>query len=194
VIQQRENLLKVLTEASIKDFDIILRRLFLLVSDACEDFVSGAVKRNKYLVETLEEKHNTINKFMANGLRLLNKVGHPNYKNTSLYYHIIECLDNINDALKESARDISNLDIKVSKNCENILNRINESFKDYHKFFYKFDFKLLGKINKDRYEILEDIRRLSKKMSKDELILVTSMERVIEQIIDMREPRIAMQY
>jgi len=61
-------------------------------------------------------------------------------------------------------------------------------------FFYKFDFKLLGKINKDRYEILEDIRRLSKKMSKDELILVTSMERVIEQIIDMREPRIAMQY
>jgi len=31
-------------------------------------------------------------------------------------------------------------------------------------------------------------------MSKNELILVTSMERIIEQIIDMREPRIAMQY
>jgi len=196
VIQQRENfcILKVLTEASIKDFDIILRRLFLLVSDACEDLINGAVKGNKYLVETLEEKHNTINKFMANGLRLLNKSGHPIHKNTPLYYHIIECLDNVNDALKESARDIFNLDIKISKNCEYILNRINESLKDYHKFFYKFDYKLLGKINKDRYEINEDIRRLSKKLSKDELILVTSMERVIEQIIDMREPRIALQY
>jgi phosphate uptake regulator len=196
VIQQRENfcILKVLTEGSIKDFDLILRRLFLLVKDACEDLVNGAVKGDKYLVETLEEKHNTITKFMANGLRILNKSGHPNHKDTPLYYQIIECLDNVNDTLKETARDLFKLNIEVSKNCENILNKINESFKDYHKLFYKFDFKLLEKINRDRYDINYDIRRLSKKMSKEELILAMSMERVIENVIDMRVARIAMEY
>lgn len=196
VIQQRENfcILKVLSESSIKDFDVILRRLFLLVRDAGDDLVKGAVEGDKYLVDTLEEKHDTITKFMASGLRLLNKFGHPEHKNTVLYYLIIECLDNINDILKESARDILKLDIKISKNCENILRRINNTFADYYTFFYKFDYSLVEKISTERYHILNDIRRLSKKMTPNELILAASMERVVEQILDLKVARIGMEY
>ena len=197
VIQERQNfcILKVLSEASIKDFDVMLRRLFLLITDACNDLINGAIRDDKYLVETLEEKHDTITKFMANGLRLLNKYGHPEHKNTSLYYLIIECLDNINDILKETARDIFKLNItKVSKNCESILHQINELLICYHQFFYKFDYKLLEKLSAQRYRILEDIRKLSEKMSKNELILITSMERVTDQILDMKVARIGLQY
>lgn len=196
VIQQHENLciLRVLSESSIKDFDVILRRLFLLVRDASEDLVNGAIKGDKYLVETLEEKHNTITKFMASGLRLLNKFGHPNHKNTVLYWLIIECLDNINDILKETARDILKLNIRISKNCENILLRINHSLVDYYNFFYKFDYKQIEKISTERYGILESIRKLSKKMDKDELILVTSMGRIVDQILDMKVARIGLEY
>lgn len=196
VIQQRENfcILKVLSESSIKDFDVILRRLFLLVRDAGDDLVKGAVEGDKYLVDTLEEKHDTITKFMASSLRLLNKFGHPNHKNTVLYYLIIEGLDNINDILKESARDILKLDIKISKNCENILRRINNSFADYYTFFYKFDYSLVEKISTERYHILNDIRKLSKKLSPSELVLLASMERVIEQIIDLKVARIGLEY
>ena len=156
VIQQHENfcILKVLSESSIKDFDVILRRLFLLVMDASDDLVKGVIENDKYLVETLEEKHNTITKFMASGLRLLNKFGHPNHKNTVLYWLIIECVDNINDILKETARDTLKLNIKISKNCENILHRINHSLVDYYNFFYKFDYKLVEKISTERYGIL----------------------------------------
>ena len=86
------------------------------------------------------------------------------------------------------------MNIKISKNCENILRRINRSFVDYYNLFYKFDYKLVEKISSERYGILEDIRRLSKKMGKDELIFATSMERIIEQILDMKVARIGLQY
>ncbi len=196
VIQQRENfcILKVLTASSIKDFDLILRRIFLLLTDASNDLMKGVGKSDRYLVESIEEKHNTITKFMANALRLLNKVGYPNYKKTCLYYHLIESLDNINDILKESARNIVESNIKISKTCENILRRINESLADYHKLFYKFDFNLVEKLSSERYNILENIKLLSKKLGKDEIRLVMNMERIIEALYTLKVARIALEY
>jgi len=196
VVQQKENfcVLKVLSESSIKDFDLILRRIFLLLSDASSDLIKGATKGDKYLIESMEEKHNTINKFMANALRLLNKFGHPNQKNTSLFYTIVGCLDKINDILKESARDIVNSDIKISKDCEGILNRIYNSLQDYYALFYKFDFKLVEKLSYERYNILKNINTLSKKLTKDEIMLIMCMERVIEEINNLKVERIALEY
>ena len=196
VIQQHQNscILKVLSESSIKDFDVILRRLFLLVRDAGDDLVKGIIEGDKYLIGTLEEKHNTITKFMANDLRLLNKFGHPNHKNTVLYWLIIECLDNINDILKETARDMLKIDLKISKNCENILHQIQNSIVEYYNFFYKFDYGQVEKISNERYGILEDIRKLSAKLSKEELILLMSMERISDQILDMKVARIGLEY
>ena len=196
VIQQRENfcILKVLTASSIKDFDLVFRRIFLLLTDACNDFVKGAVKGDKYLLESIEEKHNSITKFMASVLRLLNTVGHPNHKNIALYYHIIESLDNINDILKDSSRDILNSKIKISKACENILNRINQSLADFHKLFYKFDFKLVEKLSYERYKIKNDINRVSKKLSKNEIMLLVEMERIVEEILDLKIARMSLNY
>lgn len=196
IIQQRENfcVLKILSESSIKDFDLILRRIFLLILDASNDLIKGATKTDRYLVESIEEKHNTITKFMANALRLLNKVGYPTHKNTSLLYHIIESLDNINDILKESARDIVNFNIKISKVCENILLRINTSLEDYYKLFYNFDFKLVEKLSSERYKIIEDTKSLSKKLSKEEILLIMNMERIIEEVLDLKVGRMAMEY
>lgn len=196
VIQQKENfcMLKVLTQSSIKDFDVILRRIFLLITDASNDLIKGAEKGDKYLVESIEEKHNSITKFMANALRLLNKVGHPDYKNTLSYYYIIESLDCINDVLKESARDIVKSNIKISKPCGNILLRINESLSDYHRLFYKFDFKLVEKISADRYKIIDDIKLLSRALSKEDIRLAMNMERIVEIIYTLKAARMALEY
>ena len=196
VIQQRENfcLLKVLSESSIKDFELILRRIFLLIKDASNDLIKGAVKSDKYLVESIEEKHNTITKFIANILRMLNKGVYPNSKDTPIMYHIIETLDNINDILKESAREIVNSDVKVSKDCEGVLININTSLEDYYKLFYQFDFKLVEKLSSERYNILENIKNLSKKLNKDEIRILISMERVVEEILDLKVVSMALKY
>lgn len=196
VIQQKEDfcVLKVLSESSVKDFDLILRRIFLLLTDASSDLVRGAAKGNRYLVESLEEKHNTITKFMANALRLLNKGGYPDYKKTALLYHIIESLDNINDILKESARDIVDSNITISKECDNILQRINTSIHDYYNLFYKFDFKVIEKLSSDRYKILNAVKLLSKKLNKDEIRVLLNQARIVDSIYTLKITRMAMEY
>ncbi|MBI2542477.1 AbrB/MazE/SpoVT family DNA-binding domain-containing protein [Candidatus Woesearchaeota archaeon] len=196
VIQQKENfcVLKVLSESSVKDFDLILRRIFLLLTDASADLARGATKSDRYLVESLEEKHNTITKFMANALRLLNKGGYPDYKKIALLYHIIESLDNINDILKESARDIVNSKIVISKSCDNFLQLINTSIHDYYDLFYKFDFKLVEKLSSDRYKILNNVKMLSKKLNKDEMRVLLNQARVVDAIYTLKVTRMAMEY
>ena len=196
VVQQRENfcVLKVLSESSIKDFDLILRRIFLLVADASNDLVKGAINKDQYLVESLEEKHNSINKFMANGLRLLNKYGHPSYKNTPSYYYIIKSLDVINDTLKESARFIVNSNIKISKNCEKILVEMNESLQKFHKLFYTFNFKSVEELSYERYKILETIVSLSKKLSNEEIILIMNTSRIVEEISNLKVEKMAAEF
>jgi len=196
IIQQRENfcVLKILSESSIKDFDLILRRIFLLIMDASNVLVKGATKSEKHLVESIEDAHNTITKFVANALRLLNKVGYPDDKNTALLYHIIECLDNINDTLKESARDMVNSNIKISKASENILNEINQSLSDYYKLFYQFDFKLVEKLSSNRYALIEKIKVLSRKLNKDEIRFLMNMGRILEEVLDLKTARMAMEY
>ena len=196
IIQQKENfcVLKVLSESSIKDFDLIFRRIFLLLTDASNDLVTGAVKGDKYLIESIEEKHNTITKFMASALRLLNKTGHPDYKNTPLFYYIIESLDAMNDILKETARSIISSKSSISKGAENIIAMINGSLQDFSKLFYKFDFKLVEKLSSERYKILRDVQELSKKSSKDEIEIVMNMERIIEVIYKLKVTRIALEH
>ncbi len=196
VIQQRENfcVLKVLTESSIKDFDLIFRRLLLLLTDASNDFVNGAIKGDKYLIESMEEKHNTTTKFMANSLRLLNKVGHPEYNKTQIYYHIIESIDTINDVLKDSARDVTESNIRISKPCESILRSINSSLQDFSKLFYKFDFKMIEKISSDRYNIWNEIKQLTKKLSKEEIRLAINMEQIAETIYTLKVARMTLEY
>ena len=131
---------------------------------------------------------------MASALRLLNKIGHPDYKNTPLFYYIIESLDTMNDILKETARSMISLKSSISKSAENIITTINDSLQDFSKLFYKFDFKLVEKLSSERYKILRDLQALSKKSSKDEIVIVMNMERIIEVIYKVKVTRIALEH
>ena len=196
VVQQRENfcLIKDITQSSIKDFDVVLRRIFLLLMDGINDLLKGSAKGDLYLVDSLQEKHNTITKFIAYNLRLLNKIGYPKYRNNTILYYIIASLDNITDILKECARDIVSSKIKFSKETENALNMVNDSIKGYHDFFYKYDINFIKDITSKRYDMLKNIKTHSKKMNSDELRIVLNMWHIIEQILDLTIARIEIEY
>jgi len=196
VVQQRENfcLIKDISQSSIKEFDVVLRRIFLLLTDAVSDLLRGGKKEDSYLLDSLQEKHNTITKFIAHNLRLLNKIGYPEHKNTSLLYYIIRSLDNITDTLNDSARDIVDAKIKFSKETESVLNTAHSSMNEYHNFFYKFDINFLQEITSTRYQLLKDIKKYSKKVNSGELRVIMGMWQIIEQILDLTLTRITMEY
>ena len=122
VIEQSESrmLIKYIGKEEGEDFKAILRRAFLLINETAESLVEGIRKKDMNLLGTIEEKHDNINKFVTYCLRLLNKYGYPDVKQTCFYYHIIASMDKIVDILKYTAREVMKYNKKFSQ--ETIIN------------------------------------------------------------------------
>ena len=196
IIQQKENfcLIKDISEVSNKEFDSALRRVFLLLMDTSRDLLEAAKNKNLTLADTIEEKHNTVMKFISYCLRILNKRGHPDYNKTIIIYHIVSNVDKIADVLKYAARDLVKFKLNFSKEALQILDGINNSIEKYYEFFYKFDPKKIKELYEDRNRILESIRKITKKSSPIEVLYLTSISSILEIITDITEARIGLEY
>ena len=200
IVQQKENfcIIKDLSpNPPISEFDNILRRIFLLIADAIKDLVEGMKNVNLILVKTLEEKHDTITKFVSYCLRLLNKRGYPQPRKTSYLYHIIASMDRLVDVLKYSARYFIKYKPKLSKDTINIIVNIEQSINFYSELFYKFDLAKVAVLYKNREDVLNSIERLSLKQkltSEKELLLLNDMEHMLEILVDLTEARMGLEY
>jgi len=200
IVQQKENfcIIKDLSpNPPLTEFDNILRRIFLLTTDALKDFVEGMVGNNILLVKTFEEKHDTITKFVSYCLRLLNKRGYPQPRKTSYLYHIIASLDRLVDVFKYSARYFIKYKPKLSKETINITVQIEKSIKIYSEFFYKFDLSKVVALYKNREDVLNSIEKLSlrsKLTTEKELLLLNDMEHALEILVDLTEARMGLEY
>ena len=195
IIQQRENfcIIKDIAESSMKDFDVVLRRIFLLVLDASSDLLQGTKKGDMYLIDSLKEKHDTITKFIANNLRLLNKEWQGE-KNNLIMYHILYTLDNITDILKESSRYIVEFNVKFSKETENFLRIIHTMLSDFQSIFFKFDLSLVEKISRNRYDTIKNLKNIAKRLDYREVILLTKIKGIADRILDLSVNKMVMQY
>lgn len=195
IIQQKKDMciIKSISEPSFKDFDTILRRIFLLLNDITLDLVQGVETNNKILIETIEEKHNTISKFASYCLRTLNQKGYQNPENSYFLYHIIATLDKITDTIKYCARSISNIKNKFNKESIMILKGISDSIRMYNELFYKFDIKKVIDLSENRDDVKNRIKELSnKKIPYSEMLILNDMKGILELLLDLTEARISM--
>jgi len=196
IVQQKENfcIIKSLEEISQKEFDTALRRIFLLLKDASDDIIEGAKKMNIPLLETIEEKHDSIAKFISFCLRVLNKKGYTEPRKTTLLYHIIASLDKLTDILKYSARDLIKYKHKLKKETIELLEGINQSISWYCDLFYKFELKEMSKLYENRDKTLKMIRKYKEILSHDELLLLQYFEHILEFLVDITEARLGLEY
>lgn len=196
IIQQKENfcVIKEISEVSNKEFDVALRRVFLLLIDASNDLLEASKNKNLALADTIEEKHNTIMKFISYCLRILNKKGYSDHKKTIIFYHILSNIDKIVDVLKYSARDIIRFKFNLNKDSINILENINKSINTYYEFFYKFNFKKISDLYENRDDILKAIRKLTKKSTTAEMLYLTNVGSILELITDITEARVGLEF
>ncbi|MDA1197444.1 MAG: AbrB/MazE/SpoVT family DNA-binding domain-containing protein [Nanoarchaeota archaeon] len=187
-------IIKKITVSSAKEFDAMLKRTFLLVIDASKDLYLGVKTRDYELVGSLEEKHNTITKFVGYTLRILYKVGYTEYENTPFLFHIISSLDMIIDILRNASRDIIENKIVATKDGIMILGDITDAIESYQDLYYKFNLKKCEQFSSARDEILLKIRKLSKSLTKEDIRILTTTEHVLEVFRDLYSSRIAMEY
>jgi len=194
IVQQKENfcVIKNLSQSSITEFDSVLRRIFLLMNDASSDLLKGIKELNYGLIETIEEKHDSITKFISYCLRLLHKYGYPDQRKALISYHIISTLDKLIDILKNGGRDILKLKHKFDAKTIQLMTIINESVHIYSEFFFKFDLKKAVQIYKNRQEMLDLLNQHKTKIPADELLMISKMEHALELLADIEVARIGM--
>lgn len=196
IMQERENfcVLKRISSYSIKEFDSVLKRAFLLLIDAAEDLYEGLKNRDFNLIATLEEKHSTITKLILYDLRILNTIGYREYENSFLLFHIVASLDLIIDILKNAARDMIEIKIKPTKECIEIVNMIKEAFKIYYDLYYNFTLEKAQKFSYERDKTLHMIKKHSKNLSKDDVRITVALQQCMEIFRNIYSTRIGMEY
>ncbi len=196
IIKQKEDfcLIKVISQGSIKELDTILRRIFILLRDAHQELIKALEEGDLILLETIEEKHDTISKFVSYCLRLISKHGYGNEQRMCLVYHTIASLDKIADVIKYVAREGLNYKKPISKQTHKVLESINSSIRSYCEFFYRFDKDRIVEFMKNRDEARHLISSYSKNISPQENIILNRMENNLEILLDLVEARMGIEY
>ena len=148
----------------------------MLLKEAAVTLLEGIRKEDMHFVESIEEMHDNINKFVSYALRMLNKYGYPDVKKTTFYYHIIASIDKIVNILKYNARDILSYKKKFNKETIIIWEHINNSIHLYYEFFYNFDLEKVNNLSKNRDFVKNLINIKTNKIPLEETILITNMK------------------
>ena len=140
VTQQRENfcVIKDLSGASEGKLDMMIKRILFLLKDAIDDVVEAIKKKDYEKLETIEEKHDTITKFISYCLRMFNKRPDSSPENIHGMYHILCSLDVAIDTIKYFAKYAAHQKVLFSK--KNIL--ILENLKNLSNYTREILFEL----------------------------------------------------
>jgi phosphate uptake regulator len=192
IIKQKGNscLVKSISDASAKDFNNILRRVFILIEDVFTDIVEGIKTENANLLETVEEKYDNITKFISYSFRLLNKKGYEVLTDITSLYSIVASMEETIEILKWVARDaLSMKKIKFTDKGLKLIEAVKEAFYQYYDLFYKFDNKKVVDLYENRHETLTKFKGSLAKIPIKEAMIIANMTHILTLIVTMTEIR-----
>ncbi|MBI2105232.1 phosphate uptake regulator PhoU [Candidatus Woesearchaeota archaeon] len=164
ILEEGKNhcLIRDIQAASGRNFEQALRRIFLLLTNAVQEFVQAIKENNfQYLSVIRDEKHDTITKFISYCLRMINKQIYTDQQESFHFQRILFHLEDITDTLRYVSRSLLNNNRSSSKNMQKILDNLEKSMISFEKLFYKYDEKKIMEINNLRYETEKEINSLS---------------------------------
>ncbi|MBW2997048.1 hypothetical protein KY349_01765 [Candidatus Woesearchaeota archaeon] len=196
VIQQKENscLVKSISEASAKDFSNILRRIFILLNDAFEEVIRGISTGNAAQLETLEERHDNITKFISYSLRLLNKKGYDVMSDVTSLYQVVSSLEEITDILKWVAREsLAMKSPRFTDGAKKIMTQIADAFSQYNDLFYKFDPQKVAKFYETRHGAKVGFKALVKKAPIEQSLVLRNALHILDILVAITEVRMGIE-
>ncbi len=140
IIKQTKNncVIKDLTGHTKDEFNIALRRIWLLIIDLSKEVINAFQKNDADLLRNIRTMDYSINKFSNYCLRILIKKN-IDCKKSPLYYHLIKNLEEIADKYKDLCRQYLDYGLKSNKNLTANLIKINEYLNETYELFYKYE-------------------------------------------------------
>ena len=169
------------------DFDVMLRRAFLLLLDMAKTCHDAWKDNDKKSLENVYNQDFDVNRFLYFCLRELNKSGKIINFGSSILYYLIESLEDLGDELKELGKLLAK--IKQDKEILDILERMNEMFRCSYEYFYapeKSKAVKAFKLSKEINFLIDNALEKKDKATIKALISIEFSIRIIYHITTMR--------
>ena len=191
IIEQNDNsvLIKNITEVNEKDFEKTFKRLFeitlYLARKTYENFSQGHFDSlsNTALIEK------TQNKLYLFCLRALNMYKESLKDLPTLYYLLAQRLEDIGDSYKYICEHYgSNKPKKISKDSLDLLSDVNKLLNFMYDMHYNFDLEKNVGLSDMHHSLKEKAQSLLLSQPKEEIFLISKMEKLIVDILDASSP------
>ena len=194
IIDQKSNkvVIRDISADSFKDFDNLLRKVFLLIKESFDVLYTGLEQKRASLGEEVQANHDTATKFISYCLRLLNKRGHEDYKNTASYYSIILLLDMITDQVKYAARMMEGYSRKPHKDTIDMVGNLRKTFELFYQMYYNPDLDRYSHLGVMRDTILRKMERNLERLPVREMMLVRDLSQMLHLIREAAAVRMGM--
>jgi phosphate uptake regulator len=195
IIEQKSNycVIKDLSQTSSKEFDNTLRRIFLLIQTMSDAIVEAAKKGNKEGLKGVHIIDTNLDRFQDFCLRILNKEGYSDFKNTPNMYTLIFILELLGDEYKRVGLHLLHLK-KLNKEVIDYIIDTDNLFKKYYHLYYNYSDRAADEI----YQI-DKKRDVSAKavlphLNHEEAEIMHHLKKIGRFIISTTELRIDLNY
>jgi phosphate uptake regulator len=194
IISSTENycIIKEITTTDEKEFDNIMRRIFLLILEMGDESYN-AIKELKKI--ELYDKHDTIEKLIYYCLRLLSKYGYYDYKKTTLVYNYLAQLEEIIHVYRYLTKEFFYFNKPVKKEVLEMFSKTNKTFRLTYEIFYSYDREKINTAYSLRRDIFEENNEMfmkNKKLERHEIILLTRLVVIVVNTLNLLEISLAM--
>lgn len=175
---------KEIAEEAEQDFDVLLRRLFLLLKGIFEDGAKVlSEKKDDASLKALAARDLEINKFSNFCLRHLNKKGYKDYSKTLNIYSVVAALEQAGDSLKE----IFNFALASKPASKSVLD-FYKTTSELFAFCYEFTFdtnRAKAKLISKKYDALkkELMSALDSTADKEQIKYLMLLKVLLEKVI-----------
>jgi len=141
----------------IEEFDGVLRRTFLLLSNMANDGAIALKEKNRDAFQSLLLLEKSNNRFTSICRRYINKYGSDKYDKIGPLYYIIEDMENVADEYKylfQQLHEIKPDDLKITPSNVETYEKITLMIKLFHEIFYKNSPEKIAEIAKLRKDIV----------------------------------------
>jgi len=177
--------IKEISKPEVGQFSIILRRLFIFLSQISIDSLAALKKGDKNALNAIVLRDDTVNRYADFCRRILFRDGYEKIQKTPAIFYIVEELEKIGDIYRDICKSYVEEPIMLDEKIEKIFTAINSLLKTFEELFYKYDHEKLNDFVKSRNRIRNELNKAFSSTKGKNAQLIFHLNNLLERIFDL---------
>jgi phosphate uptake regulator len=159
---QKFCLIKSVSSSLDTEFDVILRRVFLLNLTMGKDIVDALRSKQPERLAEISNMEHTIDKFVNFCVRILTKYGYKSKQNELRINNYVMALEQIGDMQHDLCDLLRQKKATVAKELIQFMQRMNILFEEIYHLFYKFEKNKVAEVKRERQKLYQEMAQLTR--------------------------------